>query len=103
MTGSVTKRKGTKMFSKSNRNEKTKESIQLRNVDVTIRQRDSDDLDYEDDLPLIHVKEGLKIVHKGNLLLVAEPENVCMKRILFCVKNKEKCYTSKIMKGCQVK
>ena len=52
------------MFSKSNINEKTK-SIQLRNVDVTIPQRDSDDSDYEDDLPLIHVKEGLKDSSQG--------------------------------------
>ena len=56
MTGSVSKWKGTKRFSKRNINEKTKEStavasgsIKLRNVDnVTNLDRDSDDLDYED-------------------------------------------------------
>ena len=73
MTESVSKRKGTKRFSKRNINEKTKEStavalgsIKLRNVDnVTNLDRDSDDSDYEDNLPLIHVREGLKDISHG--------------------------------------
>ena len=36
-------------------------SIKLRNADnVTNLERDSDDSDYDDNLPLIHVREGLK-------------------------------------------
>ena len=73
MTESVSKWKGTKRFSKRNINEKTKEStavasgsIKLRNVDnVTNLDHDSDDLDYEDNLPLIHVREGLKDISQG--------------------------------------
>ena len=38
-------------------------SIAVNNV--TIVNRDSDDLDYEDDLPLIYVKEGLKDISQG--------------------------------------
>ena len=73
MTESVSKRKSTKMFSKRNINEKTKEStavasgsIKLRNVDnITNYDHDSDDSDYEDNLPLIHVREGLKDISQG--------------------------------------
>ena len=73
MTGSVSKQKGTKRFSKRNIKEKTKEStavasgsIKVRNVDnVTNLDCDSDDLDYEDNLPLIHVREGLKDISQG--------------------------------------
>ena len=73
MTESVSKWKGTKRFSKRNINEKTKEStavasgsINFRNVhDVMNLDRDSDDLDYEDNLPLIHVREGLKDISQG--------------------------------------
>ena len=93
MTGSVTKRKGTKMFSKSNRNEKTKESIQLRNVDVTIRQRDSDDSDYEDDLPLIHVKEGLKDSSQGESPIGRRTrKRMHEKNIVLCEKQGEMLY-----------
>ena len=38
-------------------------SIDVNNV--TIVNRDSDDSDYEDDLPLIYVKEGLKDISQG--------------------------------------
>ena len=73
MTRSVSKQKGTKRFSKRNINEKTKEStavalgsIKSRNVDnVTNLDRDSDDSDYEDNLPLIHVREGLKDISQS--------------------------------------
>ena len=73
MTESVSQQKGTKFFSKRNINEKTKEStdvasgsIKLRNVDnVTNLDCDCDDSDYEDNLPLIHVREGLKDISQG--------------------------------------
>ena len=45
-------------------------SIDVNNVNIV--NRDSDDLDYEDDLPLIYVKEGLKDISQGNLQLGAE-------------------------------
>ena len=93
MTGSVSKCKGTKTFSKSNRNEKTKESIQLRNVDVTIPQHDSDDSDYEDDLPLIYVKEGLKDSLQGESP-IGRRTRKCMyeKNIVLCEKQGEMLY-----------
>ena len=73
MSESVSKRKGTKRFSKRNINEKTKEStavasgsIKLRNVDnVTNLDYDFDDSDYEDNLPLIHDRKGLKDSSQG--------------------------------------
>ena len=93
MTGSVTKRKGTKTFSKSNINEKTKELIQLRNVDVTIPQCDSDDSDYEDDLPLIHVKEGLKDSSQGESPIGRRTrKRMYEKNIVMCEKQGEMLY-----------
>ena len=73
MTESVSKQKGTKRFFKRNTNEKTKEStavnsgsIKLRNVDNdTNLDCDSDDSDYEDNFPLIHVRQGLKDISQG--------------------------------------
>ena len=93
MTGSVSKHKGTKTFSKSNINEKTKELIQLRNVDVTIPQRDSEDSDYEDDLPLIYVKEGLKHSSQGESP-IGRRTRKCMheKNIVLCEKQGEMLY-----------
>ena len=44
------------------------------------------------------LEKDWKISHKGSLLLVSEPESVCMRKTLFCVKNKGKYYTFKIMK-----
>ena len=84
MTGGVSKRKGTKKFSKRNINEKKKDStfvasgsIKLRNVDnVTKLHRVSDDLDYEDNLPLIHAKEGLKDISQGELSYWSQNQKV---------------------------
>ena len=74
MTGSVSKQKGTKTFSKRKINEKTKDStavasgsIKLRNIDnFTKLHHDSVDSDYEDNLSLIYVKEGLKDISQGD-------------------------------------
>ena len=66
MTVSVSKRKRTNRVSKrginENKDSTTVASASTKSIDVnnvTIVNRDSDDLDYEDDLPLIYVKEGL--------------------------------------------
>ena len=101
MTGSVSKRKGTKRFSKRNINEKTKEStavasgsIKLRNVDnVTNPDRDSDDLDYEDNLPLIHVRKGLKDNSQGESPIVLRTRK-CLneKNVVLCEKQGEMLY-----------
>ena len=98
MTGSVTKRKGKKRVLQRNINENKEStafvsaSTNSSNVNnVTIFNRDSDDSDYEDDLPLIHVKEGLKDIsqgespigrrtrrrlHEKNLLVFQEPRQM---------------------------
>ena len=98
MTGSVSKRKDKKRVSKRNINE-NKDSTALASAstnssnvnNVTIVNCDSDDSDYEDDLPLIYVKEGLKDIsqgespighrtrrrlHEKNLVLCQEPREM---------------------------
>ena len=98
MTGSVSKRKGTKRFSKRNINAKTKEStavasgsIKLRNVDnVTNLDCDSDDLDYEDNLPLIHVREGLKDISQGKSPIgLRTRKRLHEKNVVLCAKQGE--------------
>ena len=101
MTESVSKRKGTKRFSKRNINEKTKEStavtsgsIKLRNVaNVTNLDCDSDDSDYEDNLPLIHVREGLKDVSQGESPIGLRTRKCLHKKnIVLCEKQGEMLY-----------
>ena len=101
MTGSVSKRKGTKRFSKRNINEKTKEStavasgsIKLRNVDNVMNlDRDSDDLDYEDNLPLIHVREGLKDISQGESPIgLRTRKRLHEKNVVLCEKQGEMLY-----------
>ena len=101
MTGSVSKQKGTKRFSKRNKNEKTKDStavasgsINLRNVDnVTKLHCDSDDSDYEDNLPLIHVKEGLKDISQLNSPIgLRTKKHLHEKNVVLCEKQREMLY-----------
>ena len=101
MTGSVSKWKGTKRFSKRNINEKTKEStavasgsIKLRNVDnVTNLDCDSDDSDYEDNLPLIHVREGLKDISEGEFPIgLRTRKRLHEKNVVLCEKQREMLY-----------
>ena len=70
MTGSVSKWKGTKRFFKRNINEKTKDSTAVASSSTYWRNVDN--------------------VTKLHLLLVSEPESVCTRKMLFCVKNKGK-------------
>ena len=101
MTGSFRKQKGTKRFSKRNINEKTKEStavasgcIKLRNVDnFTNLDHDSDDLDYEDNLPLIHVREELKDISQGKSPIGLRTRK-CLheKNVVLCEKQGEMLY-----------
>ena len=101
MTESVSKQKGTKRFSKRNINEKTKEStavasgsIKLRNVDnVTNLECDSDDSDYEDNLPLIHVREGLKVISQGESPIgLRTRKHLYEKNVVLCEKQGEILY-----------
>ena len=101
MTGSVSKRKGTKRFSKRYINEKSKEStavasgsIKLRNVDnVTNLDCDSDDSDYEDNLPLIHIREGLKDISQGKSPIGLRTRKLLHeKNIVLCKKQGEMLY-----------
>ena len=101
MTESVSKRKGTKRFSKININEKTKESttvasgsIKLRNIDnVTNYDRHSDDSDYEDNLPLIHFREGFKDISQGESPIgLRTRKHLHEKNIVLCEKQGEMLY-----------
>ena len=101
MTECVSKRKGTKRFSKKNINEKTKEStavasgsIKLRNVDnVTNLDHYSDDLDYDDYLPLIHVREGLKDISQGESPIgLRTRKPLHLKNVILCEKQGEILY-----------
>ena len=101
MTRSVSKQKGTKRFSKRNINEKTKEStavalgyIKLRNVDnVTNLDHDSDDSDYEDNLPLIHVREGLKDISQSESPIgLRTRKRLHEKNVVLCEKQGEMLY-----------
>ena len=100
MTRSVSKQKGTKRFSKRNINEKTKDStavasgsINLRNVDnVTKLHCDSDDSDYEDNLPLIHVKEGLKDISQLNSPIGLRTKKHLHEKNVLCEKQREMLY-----------
>ena len=100
MTGSVSKWKGIKRFSKRNMNEKTKDStavasgsIKFRNIDnVTKLHRDFDDLAYEDNLPLIYVK-GLKDISQGDSPIGLRTIK-CLheKKVVLCEKQGEMLY-----------
>ena len=101
MTERVSKGKGTKRFSKMNINEKKKKStavasgsIKLRNADDVMNlERDSDDSDYEDNLPLIHVREGLKDISQGESPIGLRTRK-CLheKNIVLCEKQGEILY-----------
>ena len=102
ITGSVSKGKGTKKFSKSNINEKTKDSSavtsvsnKLRNVDnVKKLHRVSDDSDSDsDNLHLIHVKEGLKDISQGNSPIgLRTRKRLHEKNVVLCEKQREMLY-----------
>ena len=99
MTASVSKRKGTKRLPKKNTSERTNDSntspsINLRNVtSVTNLQRDSDDSDYEDDLPLIHVKEGLKDISQGESPICCRTrKRLYQKNVVLCEKQGDMLY-----------
>ena len=101
ITESVSKRKGTKRFSKININEKTKEStagssgsIKLRNIDnVTNYDHDSDVSDYEDYLPLIHFREVLKDISQGESPIgLRTRKHLHEKNIVLCEKQGEMLY-----------
>ena len=66
-------------------------SIDVNNV--TIVNRDSDDLDYEDDLPLIYVKKGLKDISQGESP-VGRRTRRCLheKNIVLCEEPREMLY-----------
>ena len=66
-------------------------SIKLRNADnVTNLECDSDDLDYEDNLPLIHVREGLKDLSQGESPIgLRTRKRLHEKNIVLCEKQGE--------------
>ena len=66
----------------------------MRNVDnVTNPDRDSDDLDYEDKLPLIHVREGLKDISQGKSPIgLRTRKHLHEKNIVLCEKQGEMLY-----------
>ena len=101
MTGSVSKWKGTKRFSKRNINDKTKDStavasglVKLRNVDNVMKlHRDPDDSDYKDNLPLIHVREGLKDFSQGDSPIgLRTRKHLHEKKVVLCEKQGEIIY-----------
>ena len=54
---------------------------------------DSDDSDYEDNLPLIHVKEGLKDISQGNSPIgLRTRKRLHQKNVLLCEKQGEMLY-----------
>ena len=68
-------------------------SIKLRNADVTNLEHDSDDLDYEDNLPLIHVREGLKDISQGQSPIgLRTRKHLHEKNIVLCEKQGEILY-----------
>ena len=101
MTGSVSKQKDANRYFKRNINEKIKNStaatsalIKLRNVhNVMNLQCDSDDSDYEDDLPLIYVKEGLKDISQGESPIGCRTrKHLHEENIVLCEKQREMLY-----------
>ena len=108
MTESVCKRKGTKRFSKMNINEKKNEStavasgsIKLRSADNVMNlECDSDDSDYEDNLPLIHVREGLKDISQGESPLgLRTRKHLHEKNVVLCEKKGEILYLYERVSG----
>ena len=69
-------------------------SIKLRNADgVTNLERDSDDSDYEENLPLIHVREGLKDISQGESPIgLRTRKRLHEKNIVLCKKQGEILY-----------
>ena len=129
MTGSVSKWKGKKRVSKRNINEKkdstalasaSTNSSNVNNVtiahrdssninNVTIAHHDSDDLDYEDDLPLIYVKEGLKDISQGESPIGRRTRR-CLheKNLVLCQEPREMLYledyeSDSVSSGCRKK
>ena len=65
----------------------------MRNVDnVTNLDRDSDDLDYEDNLPLIHVREGLKDISQGESPIGLRTRKHLHEKNILCEKQGEILY-----------
>ena len=66
----------------------------MRNADnVTNLEHDSDDLDYEDNLPLIHVREGLKDISQGESPIgLRTRKHLHEKNIVLCEKQGEILY-----------
>ena len=66
----------------------------MRNAgNVTNLERDSDDLDYEDNLPLIHVREGLKDISQGESPIgLRTRKHLHEKSIVLCEKQGEILY-----------
>ena len=98
MTGSVTKRKGANRYSKRNVNEKINNStaaasasVKLRKVhNVTNLPCDSDESDYEDNLPLIYVKEGMKDISQGESPIGRRTrKRLHEKNLVLCEKQRE--------------
>ena len=101
MTELVSKWKGTKRFLKMNISEIKKEStavasssIKLRNADDVMNlEHDSDDSDYEDNLPLIHVREGLKDILQGESPIgLRTRKRLHEKNVVLCEKQGEILY-----------
>ena len=100
MTGSVTKRKGANRYFKRNVNEKINNStaaasalVKLRKVhNVTNLPCDSDESDYEDNLPLIYVKEGMKDISQGESPIGCRTrKRLHEKNLVLCEKQREMC------------
>ena len=66
----------------------------MRNADnVTNLERDSDDSDYEDNLPLIHVREGMKDISQGESPIgLRTRERLHEKNVVLCEKQGEILY-----------
>ena len=66
----------------------------MKNVDnVTNLDHDSDDLDYEDNLPLIHVREGLKDISQGESPIgIRTRKRLHEKNVVLCEKQGEILY-----------
>ena len=108
MTVSVSKRKRTNRVSKRGINENKDSTVvasaSTKSIDVnnvTIVNHDSDDSDYEDDLPLIYVKEGLKDISQGESPVGRRTRRrLHEKNIVLCEEPRES-YILKIMKVFQ--
>ena len=101
MTGSVTKRKGANRYFKRNVNEKINNSTAAASASVKLSKvhnvmnlpRDSDESDYEDNLPLIYVKEGMKDISQGESPIGRRTrKRLHEKNLVLCEKQREMLY-----------